>query len=375
VAFHWLATANQNEAFSRQTPQCPFMVGYLLENGYATNQDYVAAAQLYWQAAEFGWPYAVFRLALLIERGQGIAQDSETARVLYTRAAELGIAEAAYRLGLLSNAKAFDPESRQEAFNWFFRAATNGFSMAQTKVGLSFEQDWFNRGRDPIEALAWYQIAAAHGNRGARIKAENLERSLSATQRSDSDIRASRIRSCIIEPTPKAQPGEPLLPANVIEKKSELFRTTDPGNAHRPRTLAEARLAIAKTSSGVAAGGRDDLQNGAMKVYLQELQSAVRGLAIQRLADRAKKELSGGTPLPEEIEIILAYRLCSDGRVEDVEVVDTNLDDVSAATFTAAMESVLPGPRWTPRLRAELSEEYQDLLLAFGKQSVQRISQ
>ena len=68
-----------------------------------------------------------------------------------------------------------------------------------------------------------------------------------------------------------------------------------------------------------------------------------------------------------DLDIILSYRLLSDGRVEDVEVVDTNLEERAAGLFVAALEDSSPTPRWTPRLRAELSEDYQDLLLAFGR--------
>ena len=182
-AFSWFSIANQDDAFRRQAPQSPYFLGYLVENGYASNQDYSAAAKLYWEAAELGWPQAVYRLALLIEHGQGIVQSGRIANLLYTKASEIGVAEAAYRLGLLAKAKGTGSESRKEAFAWFLRAATNGISMGLTKVGLGYEQGWASGEIDLVEALAWYQLAAIRGNRGARIKAENLERKLSEQQR------------------------------------------------------------------------------------------------------------------------------------------------------------------------------------------------
>ena len=93
------------------------------------------------------------------------------------------------------------------------------------------------------------------------------------------------------------------------------------------------------------------------------------------MTDLGNKGLWPDVPNPQDMEVILAFRLCSDGRAEDVEVVDTNLSSALAAVFSEALEDVLPGPRWTPRLRAELSDEYQDLLLAFGPKSILRISQ
>ena len=85
--------------------------------------------------------------------------------------------------------------------------------------------------------------------------------------------------------------------------------------------------------------------------------------------------VSQGLTKPEDLEIILSYRLLSDGRVEDVELVETNLERRAAGLFVAALEDSSPTSRWTPRLRAELTDDYQDLLLAFGRKSVLRISQ
>jgi TPR repeat protein len=376
-ALSWLSIANQNEAFQRQAPQCSYLVAYLLENGYASKQDYGAAAKLYWEAAELGWPDAVYRLALLIEHGQGTVQNTEVANLLYHRAGELGISQAAYRLGLLVNAKGAQPETRLEAFGWFLQAATNGLSMGQTKVGLAYEQGWSGQGTDPVQALAWYKIAARSGNRGARIKVEKLERSLSELQRSSLAGRLSVLSSLLVEPRPrpKSHPGESLFPPGVAARKNELLESAESRNPHKARTLAEARLGKERESSKSPAGGRGDLQSGTTRIYLDGLQNDVRQLVSGRLTDLGNKGLWPDVPNPQDMEVILAFRLCSDGRAEDVEVVDTNLSSALAAVFSEALEDVLPGPRWTPRLRAELSDEYQDLLLAFGPKSILRISQ
>jgi TPR repeat protein len=375
AAYRHLFDAAGEESFVRQTPQVCFLLGYLSENGFGTAQNYAAAAALYWRAAENGWPDATYRLGLLLEHGQGVAVDAQSARLLYVRAAELGIAAASYRLGLLENANGSDMKNRQEAYRRFLQAATNGLSIAQTKVALYHEKDWLNQGANPVEALAWYRTAATCGNRLARIKAENLERNLSAAQRAEVEARVVVIKSTIRENVVAGRPGENLLPESLASRRNDLLKPTETNPQARPRRLSEARLKGNAETNTAPIARRNDLEAGLIKPYLDDLQNQVWQLVRQRWADLAQKGFSPGLTNPEDLEIILSYRLLSDGRVEDVELVDSNLDDRTAALFFAALEDSSPTARWLPRLRAELTEEYQDLLLAFGRKSVLRISQ
>jgi TPR repeat protein len=375
LAFTNLLAANQSESFIRQTPQCAYLAGYLLENGYGTAQNYQAAASLYWKAAERGWPEAVFRLGLLLEHGQGMIADLSHARLLYTRAAELGNPAAAYRLGILSLTDGPALESRRTAFGWFLQAATNGLATAQAKVGLGYVEDWLRQGTDPVEALAWFTIAAHGGNRGARIREEKFEREISAAQQSDLKGRISRIQAMIHRPGPIAMSNESLLPEGIATNRSELLRSTETPPSSRPRRLSEAGLARAAETNEVPMERRDDLQTGLIKVYLDDLQDRVRRLVNERLSKLAEKNLFEVQNQPAEMEIILSYRLLSDGHIEDVEVLDTNLGETTSGLFVTALQDSSPTPRWTPRLRAELNEDYQDLLLAFGRKSGLRISQ
>jgi TPR repeat protein len=375
AAYRHLSEAAGEESFSRQMPQVSFLLGYLSENGFGTAQNYAAAAGLYWQAAENGWPDAVYRLGLLLEHGQGAAADMQSAHLLYVRAAELGIAEASYRLGLLERVSGSDATNRTEAFRLFFQAATNGLSIAQTKVALGHEQNWLNQGADPVEALAWYRTAATSGNRHARIKSEDLERDLSAAQRTEVEARVAAIKSMIHERVVKGHPGENLLPEGLVSRRSEFLGSTETNPQSRPRRLSEARLNASAETNTAAITLRNDLEEGLIKIYLDDLQNKVWQLVRQRWTELARNDFRPGLKIPDDLEIILSYRLLSDGRVEDVELVDSNLDDRTAELFVAALEDASPTSRWTPRLRAEQTEEYQDLLLAFGRRSVLRISQ
>jgi hypothetical protein len=153
------------------------------------------------------------------------------------------------------------------------------------------------------------------------------------------------------------------------------LRSTETDPQARPRRLSEARLNASAETNTAAITHRNDLEEGLIKTYLDDLQNKVWQLVRQRWTELARNDFRPGLKNPDDLEIIVSYRLLSDGRVEDVELVDSNLDDRTAELFVAALEDASPTSRWTPRLRAELTEEYQDLLLAFGRRSVLRISQ
>ena len=179
----------------------------------------------------------------------------------------------------------------------------------------------------------------------------------------------------IHRPGPIAMSNENLLPEGIATNRSELLRPTETAPSSRPRRLSEAGLARAAETNEVRMEHRDDLQTGLIKVYLDDLQDRVRKLVNERLSKLAEKNLFEVQNQPAEMEIILSYRLLSDGHIEDVEVLDTNLGETTSGLFVTALQDSSPTPRWTPRLRAELNEDYQDLLLAFGRKSVLRISQ
>jgi uncharacterized protein len=50
-------------------------LGFRYENGFGVPQNYVAAADLYRQAAELGDPFAQSRLGLSYDRGHGVPRD------------------------------------------------------------------------------------------------------------------------------------------------------------------------------------------------------------------------------------------------------------------------------------------------------------
>jgi len=373
LAFTNLLGAHQSEPLRRQAPQGSFLMGYLAENGFGIPQDYTAAAGYYWDAAEHGWPEALYRLGLLLEHAQGVRADSAAARVLYLSAAEHGVPAAAYRMGTLTQ-DAGAP-SLPEAFNWYLQAATNGLSVAQDRVGMAYQQDWLRRGADPVTALAWFTVAAQGGNRAARIRMEDLERTLMPAQKAEVAARINQIQSSIHKEALAPKVGENLLPDSLAQRHLQLFQAISGPASNRPRRLADVGLAAPGQPAENPKERRNDLAAGLLQIYLTDLQDRVRTLVNERLTEYGKNHPLEMQNLPGEMEIILSYRLLSDGRIEEAEVLDSNLGDVFNGLFISALRDSSPTPRWTPRLRAELSEDYQDLLLAFGRRSSLRISQ
>ena len=59
----------------RGSPRAMGQLGFRYENGFGVPQNYIAAADLYRQAAELGDPFAQSRLGLIYDRGHGVPVD------------------------------------------------------------------------------------------------------------------------------------------------------------------------------------------------------------------------------------------------------------------------------------------------------------
>jgi uncharacterized protein len=371
-AFVWIAKAADSEAPSAVVPGVIYFQGYLYENGLGNAQDYPAAARAYWLAASHGEVNAAFRLGLLLDHGQGLPEDAESARELCRQAANLGLDRAQFQLArMLSNGRG-GVTNLAEAFAWLMKSARQGFSPAQTQLGITCERGLLGQERDPAEAIAWYGLAARAGHRAARIRANNLEDSLSAAARAAAEKRSRELANSNIRP-PSAGPrlvSTNLLPERLKENLPTVSSTSTESGG-RPRTVFEARL---RQTTGITSDFlRDDLHAGKLQYYCEELQKVVWDSAVQTLTTLYERPGGSRQPLPDRLEIILSFRLSSDGHIDDVDIVETNVDDLTAGAFVAALFKVSPLPKWIPSLRAEMSDDYQDLLMAFGRQSQMKI--
>lgn len=112
----------------------PLRCGY----GYAAEKcgDHITALQIYERCIAEGHAGAMIWMAMMYESGSGVAPDPARAVALFRRAAEAG---------------------------------TSGYS---TLAKLHYASAlWLGRGilRDPVEAMRWFNAAAAEGDRDAQL--------------------------------------------------------------------------------------------------------------------------------------------------------------------------------------------------------------
>jgi TPR repeat protein len=81
---------------------------------------------------------------------------------------------------LLASAGASAQET-DEAVRWLRKSASHGFVQAQSRLG-SLLSDGISIKPDYLAAWVWYTLAAAQGDRVARMDARRLERRLTADQ-------------------------------------------------------------------------------------------------------------------------------------------------------------------------------------------------
>jgi uncharacterized protein len=71
----WIPHEGDPIVVSHGSPRATGQLGFRYENGFGVPQNYIAAAGLYWQAAEQGDPFAQAHLGLSYDRGHGVQKD------------------------------------------------------------------------------------------------------------------------------------------------------------------------------------------------------------------------------------------------------------------------------------------------------------
>lgn len=199
-----------------------FALGKLYETGKGVPQDYLEALAWYTRSADLGNTKAMLKLAVIKREGlPGIAPDLASSASWLQRAADTGNIAAMNELGrAYLNGVGVIP-NQQEAAKWFEQAAAGGsiaaeYNLGQLyKAGIGGQPDYvravqhFERGanakdapsmlalgdlyaggqglpRDPVQAHAWYRLAADYGVAEGSAKAAGL-----ATTMTQQDIAAA----------------------------------------------------------------------------------------------------------------------------------------------------------------------------------------
>lgn len=193
------AVAWYRRAAEQGSGEAAYALGRMLAQGRGANKDADQALQWYRRAAQAGVPEAQNNLGFLYERGLGVPADRDKAIAWYRRAAEGGLAVAQANLGVIYG---FGQGGNQtEAVRWLRAAALQGDGQGQASLGLLYANG-FGVAKDPIEAFAWFHLAAyAADEATARTATEyrrQLASSLGAPQRSAARAQALAFTRVIV---------------------------------------------------------------------------------------------------------------------------------------------------------------------------------
>jgi hypothetical protein len=135
----------------------------------------------------------------------------------------------------------------------------------------------------------------------------------------------------------------------------------------RPRTLIEAQL-----QKGLIPGRKMKQEGGVKRrgsiSSLDARQTAFASYdqaIINAIAKRWYDLLDASSSPTRPGEVVLEFRLHSDGRVTDLKVVETNVGDVLALFCQKAVSDPSPFEKWPPDMRRMISKDYRDIRFAF----------
>ncbi|KAG9061827.1 hypothetical protein KI688_006978 [Linnemannia hyalina] len=158
AAMDWyFKAAEQGGAAGQQS------VGALYNDGFGVPQNYLIAMKWYLKAANQGHASAQHSVGALYLHGRGVPKDYAEAKKWYLKAAEQGDAVAQYSIGVLYDRGHGVPKDYAEAMEWFLKAAQQGHMRSQFNIGVYYE---IGQGvsQDYAQAMEWYLKAANQGH-------------------------------------------------------------------------------------------------------------------------------------------------------------------------------------------------------------------
>lgn len=142
------------------------------------------------EKAEKGDPAAQNSLGVVYQNGlKGVTRDQHEAFLWFTKSAEQGDADGQSNLGFMYNNGRGVVENKQEAVKWYVMAAQQGHMYAQINLGICY-RDGRGVAKNDVEAYKWFLLSAAQGDLSAKHSAEEMESTLSPSQREEGQKRA-----------------------------------------------------------------------------------------------------------------------------------------------------------------------------------------
>lgn len=206
-----------------------FYLARLFYRGEGVVQDFPAARQWFTRAADQGLPAAAFNAALMLLRGQGgghdegraleylkpLEQENEAARLLVAQVhlmhardparaalalaglrplAEAGNPEAQYHLGMMLMLGQGLAQDYEEGRFWLQQAGRAGLAVAQVNLAGLYERGLGVK-PDPVEAVAWYELAVSNGDTAASDPLAKLRAELSPPERARAHSLVAELRA------------------------------------------------------------------------------------------------------------------------------------------------------------------------------------
>ena len=199
------ATQWLGKAAEQMDPLAQFQLGEGFESGWAGQKDNAEAYKWYLLSASQGYTKAnkkVTSIENIINKtqrtdGQKRAFDFRAERVKkeiepndqLIKAAEKGDPEAQYKLGAAYSFGNGLPKNDIASVEWLTRAAQQGQNEAQFELGLHYLNGEGVENNE-VEAYKWWSIAADKGHIRAQASLDNLEKKISAEQKSQATEKA-----------------------------------------------------------------------------------------------------------------------------------------------------------------------------------------
>jgi len=166
AAVKWL-----RKAAYRQNTHAQEALQTLLDNGNGVADEDAENVKRLLEAAGKGNGETEFQLYSVYSSGEGVIQDAKEATQWLRKAAERGHVEAQFDIALDYD---FDSKGdKAEAAKWYRLAALQGHTQAQILLAQKYQQG-AGVPQNYIEALAWYNVAAATGQKHALVGRDKL---------------------------------------------------------------------------------------------------------------------------------------------------------------------------------------------------------
>lgn len=139
---------------------------------FGFQQDYYKAFELYSKATDLGDNNAILEIASMYTFGHGVAKNYKKAATIYQSYANEGSVNAQLKLAFLyANGDETLQQDYGKALEQYQKAASKNNSIAQAEIGF-YNEYGYGIPVNNEEAMKWYRIAEANGNRGIRFKSK-----------------------------------------------------------------------------------------------------------------------------------------------------------------------------------------------------------